>query len=245
LVRAKRELLAHKDAMNYADDIAYLVSALAYVGNEEAWTGYKEIVLGIDPARRGTFSVLDPLWQHPDDPHAAEILSTVFLPESAFSARDLLLSGGFSLPMVAFLPQFRSAAAAVLEDKEVVARATRTFEQSMSIRYPGGGIGGSPVDPATASVPVGGVVDVRACDLAALRLARMMKIEEYSLALPVARRDELIARILRVVKSDDTMWLLEAETGRPNLPWRFAVFPTRAVWPSPPNGIRPRASSGG
>jgi len=216
------------DGAQQVEQLATLVSALVFVGESDAWDGYEEALAEVAGLEGPNLDLLlAPLWQHPDDPRSQAIAGRVLAPDGAFAPSRTFMRQTFRLPFITYLPEYRKALAASLDDKTVVTTGTRQGEQGFRYSLPGGGTAGGSVDPATASIPVGGTMELRVCDIVMHTLNRSFKFDGFHLALGVEARDALIARAKVELLGDDVSWI---SAQRPYLDMRLRIFPSRPIW---------------
>jgi hypothetical protein len=100
-------------------------------------------------------------------------------------------------------------------------------ERNFHYLPPRGGSAGRTVDPVTASIPVGGTMELRVCDIVMDTLNRSFKRDGFHLALSVEARDALIARAKEELLGDDVSWI---SSQRPYLAMNLRIFPSRPIW---------------
>ncbi len=255
LIAAKADLLAKIKASTEADSnselrrLAEVVTALAYAKHPDAWTGYLDALLTHPPdTRLGIGSALDPLWQHPDDPEAKAIAGVIFDRGAPYYPGEMSTRLNQELPMLVFLPEYRLALVACLQDTRIAMIARRTFESSLNYSFGSGGGGGQHIDAATSSIPVGGEIELRVCDLMVSNLSRSLRFEKFHLALSTAERDVFVKMAIEGILNPNTSWIVADETRKPRLPHSSALFVSRPVWTIPTGSVRPgtfRQNGGG
>ena len=216
------------DGAQQVEQLATLVSALVFAGEGDAWDGYEEALAEVAGLERPDLDrLLAPLWQHPDDPRAQAIAARVLAPDGAFAPSRTFMRLTIRLPFMTYLPEYRKALAASLDDKTVVTTGTRMGERNFHYLPPRGGSAGGAVDPATASIPAGGTMELRVCDIVMDTLNRSFKRDGFHLALSVEARDALIARAKEELLGDDVSWI---SAQRPYLDMNLRIFPSRPIW---------------
>jgi hypothetical protein len=220
--------------------LAEVVTALVLTGVGDAWDGYEEALATSQPSRAtlDLDEALAPIWQHPDDPVARRIAGKIFRSDSAWSAsRNTISHIGYFSTLLMYLPEFQLGLIEGLKDQSALTTAVRTSERA--IRYevpyrPNASYGGT-IRAETASVPVGGEIPLRACDLVMEKIKTAMRMDGYDLALPADSRDAWIARAVTAMSSEGFVW----PQGLRSMPVHDPVFVSRAIWPAPFSRIRP------
>jgi hypothetical protein len=237
LQRAKDELMPAAKQQNEMERVAEIVSALVFAKSPGAWDGYQQMlekVTGPEAPGIGNTIIdelLAPVWQHPDDPTARRIGKEVFSSAGPLGAGSVFTRPSGFVPMVIFLPEFREALATALDDKSPYGTVRRTSDSSVSLSVPNGSVSFS-IQSSTSAYAVGEEFVVRNCDVIALRLAAMMGIEEYHVALSVRERDDAVSEAQLVLRGNDAGWVTSRDYPRPHFPSTVAFFPTRAIWAS-------------
>jgi hypothetical protein len=246
LLQAKSRLLtlarerAEGPALGDLVALAELVSPLVLAKVEGAWDGYEEMLDSIRNPRltSGLDEAMGPLWQHPDDERAREIAERIFVGTGMWnSARHKQGEIGGSTTMLMLLPSYQRGLLNGLKDHSALTVGTRSGERVVSYRLADrpNAYYNATIDGARASVPVGGEIPLRACDVLMERLKRPLGMEGFDIGSSVAERDEWIARAIALMSAEKFVWPTVSEGSLGMEP----VFVSRPVWPEPYRGVRP------
>ncbi len=218
-----------------------VVSPLVFAGVADAWKGYEELLDVVKLNRRSSSmdDILAPLWQHPDDPVARRIAERIFKGSGPWSAAyNTSESFGSFTSVFIYLPAFQQGLADGLRDKSAAVTATRY--SATAIRYPtfgpGSGTDGATIAANTASIEIGGEIELRRCDLLMEKLKKRFGFNTFDLALSIKDRDMWIDRAQQLMAQENFNWPGEP---MPSLFITDPVFISRAIWPNPMSRIRP------